>query len=347
MKSFVALGLPETHAFWSVEEKPLPQDTSLAKVVKPPMHIVCNTRNHHFLLSAGQFCPWPLKATEAKYGKFAYSSHFGFSVSTGPLLPQMAPDSTIAVSKDGGDTWRIPWKVHAHSFGTALLVHNNGRESETIPTIKSSWKPWKDSDVEVSTILVAPCSRWPDWHIRLHQITSTTKSHVSTILTTQGGFSIQGRKENAGQVLPTLSTEQDIFVKGEQSFNEGTFQSSSGTLICSNAGASGIKPLHDFFKDPAINSVLKEVPEILKPDANTNLIWQRTLIPTIQGETKPLADCNFVVFVTGVFAIGRTKGKEAAYDELDIKARWEDIPIVVCAASKPSDATAYISLGID
>jgi hypothetical protein len=347
MKSFVALGLPETHAFWTAEEKPLPQNASLARVVKPPMHIVCHTGNHHFLLSAGQFCPWPLKATEAKYGKFAYSSHFSFSVPTGPLMPQMAPDSTIAVSKDGGDTWRVPWKVHAHSFGTALLVHNNGHENETISTLKSSWKPWKDSDVEVSTILVAPCSRWPDWYIRLHQITSTTQSHLSSILITQGGFSIQGRRANAGQVLSTLSTDQDIFVKGEQSFNEGTLESSDGALICSNAGASGISPLHGFFKNPATNSVRREEPEILKPDANTNLIWQRTLIPTIQCETKRLADCDTIVFVTGVFAIGRSSGKEAAYDELDIKVRWEDRPVVVCAGTKPTDTKAYISLGMN
>lgn len=71
-KSFVALGLPSSHEFWKSEEKPLPvTPTDLSAVVKPPLQIVCNTGNHHFLLSSGQFCPWPLKATEAKYGKFA------------------------------------------------------------------------------------------------------------------------------------------------------------------------------------------------------------------------------------------------------------------------------------
>jgi len=38
---------------------------------------------------------------QAKYGKFAYSSSFGFSVPTGPLrIAQQAPDSTLALSDD-------------------------------------------------------------------------------------------------------------------------------------------------------------------------------------------------------------------------------------------------------
>jgi hypothetical protein len=343
MKSFVALGLPETHRFWTAEEKPLSRDMRLATTVKPPMHIVCDTGNHHFLLSAGQFCPWPLKATEAKYGKFAYSSHFGFSVPTGPLMAQIAPDNTIALSKDGGDTWRVPWKVHTHSYGTALLVHNNAQDNETIPTLRSSWKPWKDADIEVSTILIPPCSRWPDWYIRVHEITSTNENHHSTILATQGGFAIQGRKAETGGVLPSIGADE-IFPKGDTSFIEGTLQSSTGALVCSNAGASGIKPLHGFLKDTLSSSMLTELPEILKPDANTNLIWQRTLIPTLQSESQPLTHRNSVTLVTGVFGIGRCKGGEAAYDELDIRARWEDAPVVVGSGPKPENAETYISV---
>jgi hypothetical protein len=138
LKSFIAVALPEDHLFWTTREKPLPPiEGPAAKSVHPPMHIVCNTKNHHFLLSTGQYCPWPLKATEAKYGKFAYSSHFGFSVPTGTLIQQIAPDSTLAVSKDGGDTWRVPWKVGEHSFGTAS-VRSKGHVVESLPMFKSA-----------------------------------------------------------------------------------------------------------------------------------------------------------------------------------------------------------------
>ena len=108
MKSFVAIALPDDHDFWTAKEQQLPADAiPLSRVVRVPMQIVCHTGSHHFMLSSGQFCPWPLKATEAKYGKFAYSSHFGLSVPTGSLIQQMAPDSTLALSVDGGDSWKV------------------------------------------------------------------------------------------------------------------------------------------------------------------------------------------------------------------------------------------------
>ncbi|RZI53978.1 MAG: DUF2264 domain-containing protein, partial [Pseudomonas sp.] len=146
LKSFLALGLPQNHPFWTSSEKPLPITSSLAVVaMRPPMHIVCQTENHHFQLSTGQYCPWPLKATEAKYGKFAYSSHFGFSVPTGPLIQQIAPDSTLALSKDGGDTWRVPWKVNKHTIEKAT-VRRNGKVVQSLPTLTSKWIPWKDAE---------------------------------------------------------------------------------------------------------------------------------------------------------------------------------------------------------
>lgn len=135
LKSFLALGLPREHAFWTCEEKALPVSTETVVRIRPPIHILCNQPNHHFLLSNGQFCPWPLKATEAKYGKYAYSSHFGFSVPTGPLIQQIAPDNTLAISKDSGDTWRVPWK---HSTGRWLRsdvkIRSEGFISETVPS---------------------------------------------------------------------------------------------------------------------------------------------------------------------------------------------------------------------
>ncbi|KAI9874437.1 MAG: hypothetical protein M1823_007684, partial [Watsoniomyces obsoletus] len=148
LKSFLALGLPPSHPFWAASEKPLPITSGLEITpVRPPMHVVCRSDNHHFLLSTGQFCPWPLKATEAKYGKFAYSSQFGFSVPTGTLIQQIAPDNTLALSKDDGDTWRVPWKVAEHRFGGAQ-VRNEGKVVGAIPILSSKWKPWKDADIE-------------------------------------------------------------------------------------------------------------------------------------------------------------------------------------------------------
>lgn len=321
-KSFVALGLPSTHTFWTAEEKPLPDGgNNLAIVVKPPMQIVCNTGNHHFLLSSGQFCPWPLKATEAKYGKFAYSSHFGFSVPTGPILMQLAPDSTLALSKDGGDTWRVPWKLSKSEFRTATLV-KGGESVEDIPVLSSIWKPWRDADVEVETSLIAPCGRWPDWYVRIHKIKNKGDRYLE-ILGVQGGFSIQGRRNKRGEVLPTGFTTTEDADGTSLNFHEGVLESQDGVLVCSDAGASGILQLSS--SGSTIDAIEAKV---LKPDANTNLMWQRTLIPTIDLQLSKFSGGAEATVVTAVFATARRQDLETVYDTVDVQSNWKDVPVV-------------------
>lgn len=338
MKSFVALGLPEIHPFWMSEEKPLPQilaqdrlqsplQNPCIKVVEPPMHILCNNRNHHFLLSAGQFCPWPLKATEAKYCKFSYSSHFGFSVPTSnSVLAQIAPDSTLALSKDYGETWRVPWKLQEYKFQETTLHRTDG-EQELLPSLSSIWSPWKDANVEVRTTLIAPSKRWPDWHIRVHSIKNKSTKGPE-ILACNGGFAIYGRGSKAGESLPSFGNDEAfVTARKENTHLEGTSQMEYSALVCSNVGASGIKALKNRHQ-PEADNVDRLRAEILKPDANTNLIWQRTLIPTITLGVKPLGCESEAVFVSAVFAISRRAGVEAEYDKLDIGALWADAPII-------------------
>lgn len=325
MKSFVALGLPPHHPFWATDETPLPlEEVRLSAPVKPPMQIICHSKHHHFLLSSGQFCPWPLKATEAKYGKFAYSSHFGFSVPTGNLIQQIAPDSTLALSKDDGDTWRVPWKVQDIEFGTAWL--RRGCEIlEEVPTVKSIWKPWKDVNVEVSTLLVAPCQRWPDWHLRTHRIKNLGSSKV-TIRSLQGGFAIQGREDRLGGVLPSYTEDSymdqaAVFPRcGESTVPEGTQETWTSALVCSSAGTSGIRTM-------AFSHLGQAKGEVLKPDSNSNLIWQRTLIPTVNSTTT-LLEGETSRLDSAVFAVGRNSGFENEYDDYSIEEKWKDIPQV-------------------
>ncbi|KAF1957219.1 hypothetical protein CC80DRAFT_593193 [Byssothecium circinans] len=337
-KSLVALALPPSHPFWTAKEKPLPksENASLATVVKPAMQIVCDTGNHHFLLSSGQFCPWPLKATEAKYGKFAYSSHFGFSVPTGPILMQLAPDSTLVLSKDGGDTWRVPWKVSKYEFRSAKLI-KGGSSVEELPVLRSVWKPWRDADVEVETSLIAPCGRWPDWYIRTHKIINKGSWNID-IQGVQGGFAIQGRGEKRGEVLPTFSSAADLSASESRNFSEGTLESYTGALVCSNAGASGIRHLSS-----AGSSVGMVEAKVLKPDANTNLMWQRTLIPTVNLHISKLLAGAEVTVTAGVFSITRKQDLEDKYDPASVGAKWDDAPIIRSMVGD-SDHEEYISV---
>ncbi|KAH6632953.1 hypothetical protein C7974DRAFT_452069 [Boeremia exigua] len=345
LKSFLALGLPDDHPFWTAEEKPLPNDSALATAVDPPMHVVCNTGNHHYLLSSGQFCPWPLKATEAKYGKSAYSSHFGFSVPTGPLLQQMAPDSTIAISKDGGDTWRVPWKVRTNEQCVKASLKSGDEIVEKIPIFQSLWKPWRDADVNVRTILVAPCSRWPDWYVRLTSIANLGAIAV-TINVSEGGFSIQGRGSEKGEVLPVLEGNADIKASKDTSFPQATLESQTGALICSDAGASGIKAitLRRDGGDELTPGDLVSSGQVLKPDANTNLVWQRTLIPTIRSETRMIKQGDSVQFVSAVFSLARTSDRVARYDALDLSKLWNDIPVVRTTSKEGKTDETYIDI---
>ena len=345
MKSFLALGLREDHPFWTAEEKPLPSGEVAVMPVKPAMHIICNQPNHHFLLSMGQFCPWPLKATEAKYGKYAYSSHFGFSVPTGTLIQQIAPDSTLAVSKDGGETWRVPWKVTNHCFATAQLMRND-EFIEDIPCLTSTWKPWADADVTVQTHIVAPCSRWPDWYIRWHRFTNTGSGTVN-IQAVQGGFAIQGRGDKYGEVLPTHAHTSDFpreASRNNAAFPQGTVTTQNTTLICSNAGASGIAALNPNNTDRPTTRMYAEV---LKPDANTNLMWQRTLIPTIRNELSVPPNTrgqSASQFGSAVFALARTNDREERYTGLSYSELWGDVPVLDAGRGQQKDGEWYIKL---
>jgi hypothetical protein len=343
MKSFLALGLPEDHPFWTADEKPLPRAKEAVVPIKPPMHILCNQPNHHFLLSMSQFCPWPLKATEAKYGKYAYSSHFGFSVPTGTLIQQIAPDSTLAVSKDGGETWKVPWKVTNPSFATARLLRN-GELVEEIPCLVSKWRPWAEADVTVQTHVVAPCSRWPDWYLRWHRVTNAGSGAVK-MQAVEGGFAIQGRGDRCGEVLPVYANSAELSRaagRSEVSFPEGTATTQNATLICSNTGASGIailNPYSENYQSRVTNA------EVLKPDANTNLMWQRTLIPTIRRElhvapsTTGQPSCEFG---SAVFALARTVDREERYAGLDHGDLWNDVPVLDRGVGELEDREWYV-----
>lgn len=138
LKSLIVISLSESDDFWMSEELEYPVLASSkemahqhnfkallpgVELLKEPRQILCNHPygQHHFLLSPGQFVAWPMKATQAKYCKFAYSSAFGFSVPTGPLIQQLAPDNTLAVSRDGTETWAVKWKCAEPVFSFARI----------------------------------------------------------------------------------------------------------------------------------------------------------------------------------------------------------------------------------
>ncbi|KAJ5093868.1 hypothetical protein N7456_009729 [Penicillium angulare] len=318
LKTLIALSLSESNEFWTAKEEPYPSLFS-PELVPAPRQILSNhpSANHHFCLSPAQFVAWPMKATQAKYSKFEYSSAFAFSVPTGPLIQQIAPDCTLALSRDGAETWAVKWKSSEPQFSPARL--QTGASSSVITTASVRWYPWGDRQVEIHTTLIPPTDRWPDWHIRVHRIRAN--SQLNSLHTVEGGFASTGRCSKDGTKLPAIQTVDPNWEIGK---SEGVLETEDSVLILSTAGATGISALTS--KSPAKSIHMHA--SALKPDANTNLAHQRTLIPTIALEAAHgIQKSDVLIVVTGVFGISSTANSDRRV-ERSIAERWSDKPQV-------------------
>jgi hypothetical protein len=254
--------------------------------LKYPKHIAIRRGGHSFLLSSGQACHYPLKATQAKYGKFAYSSAFGYSVPTGGYqLEQHAPDSMLALSDDGGDIWQ--------TRRLALDAHFEEPETNGQPILVSGWKPWPDVDIE--TILIPPTEENENWHLRAH--------HVRTgrnLQTSEGAFAIYGCRSDNGRILGPMTGDD----------SEGTMHDSRSGLVVSSAGAVGIIELHSTGR----------AGRIVLADPNSNIIHGRTLLPSLSVDLAAGQDCWFVSAVCAV--PDHQRDWKAAWEKKPVIPEW-------------------------
>lgn len=344
LKTFSILGLPDDHPFWNCVELPHPlaaidkSKLSPIGVVSPALQITCAYPEHHFLLSAGQSTQKPHKAREAKYSKFAYSSAFAFSVPTGPLLAQMAPDSTLSISDDGGETWKARWEPISARVQNVKLSKDiaEGSESErlVVPVLISTWKPWRGSDLKIETILIPPLERWPGWHVRIHKLTLQNYHACPSFQLVDAGFAISSQGNKGGN-LPAINADLKAIDtlesrQGNEVASEGYWKGSSGCLILSGGGASGVAELSPKSAVDTREVRHKGRASILKPDANTNLMAQRTLMPTLHhyferpepADHDKQDDSNQVWLVSGVFAVAGSAG----IDLVRVREMWRERP---------------------
>jgi hypothetical protein len=247
-KSFVTLALPEDHPFWKADEAPLPQEyIHTNKVLKRPLHIASNLGGHTFILSSGQQCSYPVKQSSSKYGKFAYSSAFGYSVPVANLtLEEHAADSALALSDDDGETWKLR--------RVTLEARFEGPEGNQ--WLRSLWRPWKD--VEVETWLVAPQESSPNWHLRVHKIITGRQ-----LQSAEGGWAIYSQGKDGRHLAPS---------EGE---DFGTLDGQEQARATSKKGVSGIAD---------IKGGGSRAGQALRSDANSNLMVPRAIIPTLLGK---------------------------------------------------------------
>ncbi|KAL2859350.1 hypothetical protein BJX68DRAFT_276704 [Aspergillus pseudodeflectus] len=325
LKSFIVLMLPEDHEFWKAEELPHPSSLPSVEVVWPPRQILCNTPEHHFLLSSGQMTRKSHKAREAKYGKFAYSSAFGFSVPCGPLLEQMAPDSTLSVSHDGGETW----KVRSEPGNERILSIKTSESSRTISALASEWRPWRYLDVTITSVLVPLMEVFPGWHVRVHRVQLN-------------GFDQSSLADNALELVDSgfaldAETAEGAFIPNTESLvgtEHGCCVDGTSCLLRSRAGTAGIVDLTPQTEISASQQAnVKSKAFMLRADPNTNLIVSRTFIPSVRHDVPPVGldggtragqatSGRELWLATGVFAVAGA----ASVDRQTVLDLWRNRP---------------------
>lgn len=342
LKPFIAIMLPSTHTFWTDPERPYPtMATTLSPVFlcSAPRQILCNRPgSHHFLLSSAQFTSLHWKGAAAKYGKFAYSSSFGFSVPTGnSTLQQLAPDNTLAVSRDGTQTWATKWKSREPILSTCT-VYSRGGQIEELPTMSVIWYPWEDRSVSVLTMIIPPSSRWPDWHVRLHRIRVNSKS-VRTLHFAEGGFAICRESIKDNQLGLSLPLEASSFNHsgGAEDF-AGVLLEDGACAVFSPAGSSGI--ISTITARSGIQ--IKTDASALKPEANTNIVAPRSLIPLVSWSATDAEKCDEFLLSSRIFARSSDSALKNLAGTSPLTA-WLDRP---CLSANNKDAlcvSEYIS----
>ena len=163
MKAFLPLALPESHPFWAADEAE-PERISTPVSLPEPGMVMQNLPGHVVALSSGQQNrEW--RGMIEKYGKFAYSTRYGFSVEADDRhFDKSASDNMLTFSDDG-------MHMRMREVNEAVAIDGD--------RLYAKWHPYDDVTVET---FIVPAG---DWHVRLHEITTPRRMEVL-----EGGFAI-------------------------------------------------------------------------------------------------------------------------------------------------------------
>lgn len=263
LKSFLVLALPDGHPFWTAEEEPLP-GLNAVFVQKAPHLVLCRQSGaaHVAAFNSGHTSSNEHTHTSAKYEKFAYSTFFGFSVPRAEWgLAQGAFDSMLALS-EGDNLYRVKRRCEEIQVDGDLIF--------------TRWKPW--ADVEVSTWIIPSLP----WHVRIHRITTGRVLDAA-----EGGFALGIEGVGSGGRLPGDSGRPARPYIASLS-DDASGIGSQAAYAAYGRGASGIRLLYGDGKA-----------ELLTPQANTNVMVNRTVIPTIRTRIEAGTSAWLAVAVYG------------------------------------------------
>lgn len=242
LKTFAVLALAEDHPFWTCEEKPYEPPHTLRDEGLRALIVRDAEGRQVQAFTAGNHATGHM-FDEAKYEKFVYSTHFGFSVPKGLMwLSRGAFDCMLALSDDGV-YWRPRYGCESFSIEEDCVV--------------SAWRPF--ADVLVTT-KIRPLG--DGWHLRVHRVVTPRPLQAA-----EGGFAI---RREMGFVKPETECE--------------------GVRCAAFApwGLSGIAGLRGY-----------ERAELLAAEPNTNLLYPRTLLPTLHA-ALPAGETTLACLVIGL-----------------------------------------------
>lgn len=244
LKTFIVLGLPDNHPFWTAEAAPLPVQPGVTEL--PAAHLLMQ-RTPDGQVNA--YAPAEVEQNEhgqfaEKYGKFVYSTRFGFSASRSYAeLAQAAPDSMLAFLIGG----QIFVRRHSQSFAV-----QDGK-------MVSTWSPFEGITV---TTEVEPTEQG---HIRRHTVVSdracTAWDCGFAVAKFAPGFA--ARAENCTALV--ANDRQRCEVRGETGAAEIVDAWPNTSLYVTNTAIPAVK--YDI--PVGTTTLLTEVTAFARPDAST------------------------------------------------------------------------------
>jgi hypothetical protein len=169
LKSFLPLALGDDHPFWQAEEAPLAFTQPLIRD-ETPGFLISHDKNETTLFPAADRPAFNMNHRTEKYGKFAYSTRFGFCVSLSPFDQEQAGVDSMLFFREG---WGGAW------HGRSGVCERRFERSDVGHTLIAVWEPLPGARVE-TTIAVAGA-----WHLRIHRIEAERAFD-----TLEGGFAL-------------------------------------------------------------------------------------------------------------------------------------------------------------
>lgn len=186
LKAFLVLALPEDDPVWSMEAIDSEVTESVEHTLIKEARMLLRKSSDGKEVQAfpvGQFVELHTHG-EAKYGKFVYSTLFGFNVSKGLVGYEKGGFDNVLAISERDNFYRV--RTTFESYQT------------TDTHVAVSWKPW--ADVTIQSCIIP----FGQWHFRVHKINSERELNVR-----DGGFSVP---YDGVETIQVQQTEKDCFL---------------------------------------------------------------------------------------------------------------------------------------